>query len=331
MTSMAVARACHALAKAGLDPNVTLEPLSSVTNEVWLAGEHVVRVNRHPVQRLWREATLTSLLPEEVRAPRVVAYGGIVGADWMITERAHGEILSRAWPTMSEEARRSAVAQLARMLRLLHEFECPESLPEIEAPQLLTSAEGVSAIDRVVDALSEAQELDFVDPVMILAAKTIVREVAPSLGDFDTQTFVHGDLHFENVLWDGTQVSAILDFEWARPAPSDVDLDVLLRFCAYPFLHVAEDYEHLTNAKDYEPVPWWFAADYPELFDRPNALERVRVYSIAYDVRDLLLNPPVVPVEQLSHLHPYHRLEGLVRRQSHLDRLARARVTAGSS
>ena len=90
---MAMARARGALAKAGLDPGVDLQPLSSVTNEVWLAGKHVVRVNRHPVPRLWREATLaTMLLSAGVGCPPIVAYGGIVGADWMITERLPGQV-----------------------------------------------------------------------------------------------------------------------------------------------------------------------------------------------------------------------------------------------
>ena len=328
MTSMAVARARHALAKAHLDPNVELQPLSSVTNEVWLAGDHVVRVNRHPVQRLWREATLMSLLPPEVKAPTVVAYGGIVGADWMVTERAPGEILARCWPTMGEAERRTAVSQLADILRCLHQFECAEPLPAIDVPQILTCEEGARSIERIIDALSEAQELAFVDPVTIMAAKTFVRDVAPSLGDFRTTTFVHGDLHFENILWNGHEVSALLDFEFARAAPADLDLDVLLRFCAYPFMHVAEDYEHLTHTKDYDAVPWWLAEDYPELFEAPKALERVRLYSIAYDVRDLLTEPPRVPVEHLSHLHPYHRLAAAVRGECHLDRLAQARVAA---
>src|SRR5688572_22878140 len=167
MTSMAVARARHALAKAHLDPNVELQRLNSVTNEVWLAGDHVVRVNRHPVQRLWREATLTSLLPDEVKAPKVVAYGGIIGADWMVTERARGEILARCWPTMGEPDRRSAVAQLAGILLGLHEFESPEPLPSIDSPQILTCEEGARSIERIIDALSEAQELAFIDPVTI--------------------------------------------------------------------------------------------------------------------------------------------------------------------
>ena len=38
---MAMARARHALAKAGLDPSIELQPLSSVTNEVWIGAENM--------------------------------------------------------------------------------------------------------------------------------------------------------------------------------------------------------------------------------------------------------------------------------------------------
>ena len=100
MNGLAEARARSALAKAGLDPKVELTPLSSVTNEVWLAGDHVVRVNRHPVQRLYREAILADLMPSEVGIPQVVKYGGIIGADWTVVERVPGQILSRCWPSM---------------------------------------------------------------------------------------------------------------------------------------------------------------------------------------------------------------------------------------
>jgi len=117
-------------------------------------------------------------------------------------------------------------------------------------------------------------------------------------------------------------VTALLDFEFSRTAPADVDLDVLLRFCAFPYLHVAEDYEHLTRAEDYADVAWWMAEDYPELFDFPHEFERTRIYSIAYDVRELLLFAPPRPPRELSKHHPYNRLERTVRGTSHLHRLA---------
>ena len=112
---------------------------------------------------------------------------------------------------------------------------------------------------------------------------------------FDQHTFVHGDLTFENVLWDGHVVTALLDFEWSRRAPADIDLDVLLRFACFPYLHVAEDYEAETRAIDYAEVPYWMAEDYPELFGFPQEFERLRLYSIAYDVRELLAMPADPP------------------------------------
>jgi aminoglycoside phosphotransferase len=318
---MAMARARHALAKAGLDPAVQLQPLSSVTNEVWLAGDHIVRVNRHPVPRLWREATLARMLPAEVGCPPVVAYGGIVGADWMVTERLPGQVLSRCWPAMSVADRRRAIRQLAERLRVLHQYELGEPLPEIATPQLLASSAGPGSVERLLSALELAQDLEHVDPVMIVRAKHLVRECLPALDATSATTVIHGDIHFENVMWDGTRITGILDFEWARAATPDLELDVLLRFCAFPFLHVAEDYEQVTVPEDYAEVPQWLAEDYPDLFANPRLGDRLRVYSMAYDLRDLLMSPPDRPVEELSHLHPYHRLADTVDGRGHLDLL----------
>ena len=319
---MATARARHALAKAGLDPSIELHPLSSVTNEVWAAGRHIVRVNRHPVARLWREATLsTMLLSAGVGCPPIVAYGGIVGADWMITERLPGQVLSRCWPAMSRADRRSAIGQLAERLQQLHGYVLREPLPEVAIPQLLASSAGPGSVDRLMSGLDAAQDLDHVDPVLVLRAKTLVRESLAALDPVPAETLIHGDIHFENILWDGERITGLLDFEWARTAASDLELDVFLRFCAFPFLHVAEDYEQVTLPGDYAEVPGWLAQDYPELFAHARLRDRLRVYSIAYDLRELLMDPPDRPVELLSHLHPYHRLADTVDGRGHIDLL----------
>jgi aminoglycoside phosphotransferase (APT) family kinase protein len=319
---MAMARARHALAKAGLDPAVELHPLSSVTNEVWAAGRHIVRVNRHPVPRLWREATLaTTLLSAGVGCPPIVAYGGLVGADWMITERLPGQVLSRCWPAMSRDDRRSAIRQLAERLQQLHAYVLGESLPEVATPQLLASSAGPGSVDRLMSGLDAAQDLDHVDPVLILRAKTLVRESLAALDPVPAGTLIHGDIHFENILWDGERITGLLDFEWARTAAPDLELDVFLRFCAFPFLHVAEDYEQVTLPADYADVPRWLAEDYPALFTHPRLRDRLRVYSIAYDLRELLMDPPDQPVDGLSHLHPYHRLADTVEGRGHIDLL----------
>lgn len=319
--SFAMARARRALSEAGLDMQMPLTRASSVTNEVWLSDDVVVRVNREPNQRLRREAALGPLLPAEVGYPEIVGYGGQLGADWLVVRRVPGQVLSRCWPTMSVDERREAVRQLGRILRSLHRFESPTDLPEIDVPQLL-GGHGFRAVDPLLTALDEAEGLQYVDHVLIDEARQLVMSTCSAIEPFDLPTLVHGDLHFENVLWDGNRVTALLDFEWCRAGPADLDLDVFLRFCAYPYLHVAEDYEHLTRAEDYADVPAWMAEDYPELFDFPLEFERTRIYSIAYDMRELLLFPPPRPPRELSKHHPYNRLERTIRGRSHLNRLA---------
>ncbi len=170
-------------------------------------------------------------------------------------------------------------------------------------------------------ALTEAEQLEHVDTKVLKAAARMVLEGAPSLAPWDETTLVHGDLTFENVLWDGQRITAILDFEFARAGPPDLDLDVFLRFCAYPFLHVAADYEHLTRVEDYAMVPFWLAEGYPELFAHPSQIDRVRIFCIAYDVRELLLFPPTRRPRDLSEHHPYNRLVKTVNGYGHLDRL----------
>jgi len=319
--SFAVARARRALEEAGLPVDLPLERASSVTNEVWLSDRFVVRVNRQPNQRLRREAALGPLLPPEVGYPAIEAYGGELGADWLIVHRVPGGPLSRAWPTMTRDERRRAVGQIADMLRALHQFRCPDDVPELESTQLLRS-HTFRAVDPLLGALTQMATLPFVDAGLVDETRELVLGTCSVIEPFDQRSFVHGDLTFENVLWDGHVVTALLDFEWSRQAPADVELDILLRFACFPYLHVAEDYEAQTRAIDYAEVPYRLAEDYPELFGFPHEFDRLRLYSVAYDVRELLAFPPNRPGRELSPHHPYRRLERTVRGRGHLDRLA---------
>jgi aminoglycoside phosphotransferase (APT) family kinase protein len=320
--TFAMARARHALEEAGLDSTRLLERADSVTNEVWLAGDVVVRVNQKPNQRLRREAALGPHLASEVGYPGIVAYGGQLGADFLIVERRPGTVLSRCWPGMTPEERRAAVRQLAELVGNLHRIDCPSDLPDVEGPYDLIGGHGFNAVEPLLAAVDRLTTLSHVDHGWVDELRSLILDTAWTIEPFTERTIVHGDLHFQNVLWDGRRISALLDFEYARPGPPDLDLDTLLRFCAYPFLFVAEDYEHLTRTEDYALVPYWMAEDDPDLFANPQVFERTRIYAIAYDVRDLLANPPPRPPRELSRFHPFNRIDMLLRGTSHLHRLA---------
>jgi aminoglycoside phosphotransferase (APT) family kinase protein len=315
-------RARRALANANIAIAGTLDPIESVTNEVWAAGDVVLRVNRRLHSRLRREAEVAELLAPEVPYPRIVAVGKGGGDDWVAVERVPGVPLVRCWPSLSREQRQQAVAELAWILQRVHATEVPEELAGAEDPPQLLQP-GAHATEPLLAAIERARGMDHVDRGVLEELRGYVRTKRGVLDPFESTRLIHGDLHFQNVLWDGSHVAALLDLEFARPAPSDLDLDVFLRFCAYPALFVPEGREHEARREDYDEVPDWLRLEYPALFEHPDLVERLRIYSIAFDMKALLASPPRGPLNSLTHRHPYRRLMATVRHESHLDHLAR--------
>lgn len=319
-------RARRALTSVGARPDIALEAVESVNNEVWMTDELVVRVSCRPDQRLRREAQLSQVLPDAVGYPPVLGYGAEMGSEWLVLGRLPGLPLSRVWPTLTREARRQAIRELAERLRLIHATPAPALPPLRHLPQLLDPApSGTMAVARLVVSIDRVGSLEHVDRRFTDDLSEMVQRLAWCLEPFTASTLVHGDLSFENILYDPAQgrLEAILDFEWARGAPRDLDLDVFLRFCAYPDLHVPASYAGETHARDYAEVPHWLAEAYPELFSAPEQLDRCRLFAIAWDVEELLAYPPTTSAAHLDARHPHRRLLAMLAGDSHLDRMDR--------
>jgi hygromycin-B 7''-O-kinase len=315
----AQARARQALKNAGLPVEEELFRASSTRNEVFVGEQHVVRVNRHPNQRLRREALLCRFLPDAEWAPQVVAYGGELGADYLIVRRLPGAPLGRCWPDMSMGLRRSAIRQLGDAIRQLHTTSTPVRVPRIDNLPYLIDPRCVTPLVPMLMGIDRLRSLG-IDKGVLNAAEDLAHATGSAVTDFDQRNLVHGDLTFENLLWDGSVLSGVLDFEWSRGAPIDMELDVLLRMCAFPYAHVAEDYEDRTRVIDYAPIPEWLAESNPEMFAHPRLAERLRLYSMAFDLFDLAADPPEQRVADLAPLHPMKRLMRLVEGDSYLER-----------
>lgn len=325
MNGLGQVRALHVLRAANLPRPATIEMASSVTNEVWLTPEHVIRINRKATGRLRREAVLAGVLPAASGYPGVVAAGDGGGMDWLVLVRKQGVPLARAWPSMTTPQRRSAISQLASRLRQISATAVPEGLPPLSPPQLI-DAGSLFPLDPLHRALALARGLSGVAPSLVDEMCVRIGELTASLGGLRADTLIHGDLTFENVLWDGARVSAIIDFEWSRGAPSDLELDVFLRMCALPSLHVADDYQQITRAEDYANIPDWLAQDYPELFDVPRLRERLELYSLAFDLNELVQFPPRGDARSLPPLHALNRIHATLAGRAHFMRWFNAGV-----
>lgn len=324
MSAVAQARARQALKDAGFDTDEPLTPLRNVTNEVWLTDGHMIRLNRRRDARVRKEIEIAQILPATVEYPEIISYGGDEGDDYLVTVRPRGEVLAHAWPRLGPSQRHQAVRGLAEILRAVHSIRLPAEIPEILDPPLLQSVAQVSPTEQVVSAIQLIERHAHVDPGLVRELMAMVRDLTLALEPFDSPTMIHGDVHFENVLWDGHQVTGLLDFKWARMAPPDLELDVLLRYSSLPFIYVDGPLRAQLTAESHARVPWELADEYPELFASPRQFDRMRVYSIAHDVREVLLYPPPMPADRLPEHHPYCRLIRIVEGASHLDHLARA-------
>lgn len=321
MLTAAFLRARQVVTHVGLKDAGPLERVPSLLNEVWYAGPYVIRVSADPnVRRLRYESLLSTYLPDEVGYPEIVTYGRAEFAEWLVIRRIKGEPLSRAWPNMSPRDRHTAIESLARRLRSLHDVP-PSAIGELTPP--FTESDNLDCphqlpAARVRELIERARHLRFVSHQLLDQAHVLVNETEGA-ADADPTGLIHGDLHFENVLWDGTEVNALVDFEWARPGVPELDLDVILRFCADPFLHVADDYAHLAKRADYREVPTLLREHYPELFSYPRVRDRLRLFSLSYELRHLLLKPPMAKVEVQDTFHPYNRMQRVIEARSHLE------------
>lgn len=306
------------------------ERQSSYSHEVWATEQYVVRLNTRPaLRRLHREVATSRLLPDAVPYPEVVSVGIDDQLEWVITRRLPGKNLCRAWPLLALDVRRQAIRELATILRALHAIQLPAEFEAQAAGPGGAIAESaietnihLLPLDRLLRHIERARELPNVDARAMDALAARVASAPDPFAAGEPQCLVHCDAHFENLLWHDGHITALLDFEWARRGPRDLELEVLLRWCAYPWLLVArEEDEAFARPELYADVPAWLREDDPELFEHPRLHERLELYAFAYDVRQLHLFPPAGPPDALPRLHPYRRILASLDGSGHLERL----------
>jgi aminoglycoside phosphotransferase (APT) family kinase protein len=314
------------LAAAGLEHETSFLRAFSYSSDVWIGDAVVLRVARAgDAWTLTHEQEVMSWLCDAVPRARILAAGEHKGRAWQVMERVVGEEVASAWPEMSVQHRRDVIHQLGQAMQALHRVEVPTDWqrPDLTPVALagLRTPEQIAAPFQApptrIWALGEAARArPGVDTGLLDAAIQLVVERLP-LFACDERRLVHTDLHWANLMTDGSSLTAILDFERARPAAADLDLDVLLRFSYWPRLPVAPEYESALHAADFQQVPVWLAEVYPQLFARPQLRERLEVYAIVHDLRQGIQFPDVPGVTKPPSW-PWNRLRATLAGHSYL-------------
>lgn len=295
---------------ASLDlPAHPLIPASGWANAVWLAPGHVVRLSSGRFRDAYaHEIAVLRMLPDAVPHARSVAHGRVGDREWMVLERVPGQPLSQAWSRMTMRQRQGAAEFIGGTLRALHATPLPEGFHN---PWLTDALAPGGAIENAYHAPPRCyrQLLEAASHVAN-ADRGFLREVEAFLAarldafDGDRAVLVHGDANFANWLWDGERVIALLDYEGARPAAPDLELDTLLRFVREPGQFAPPALAHTLTPQELDAMPEWLIGAYPELFAHPRLAERLAVYDALWQLVQMFHFSPRSPVpDPRTRLH----------------------------
>jgi hygromycin-B 7''-O-kinase len=282
----------------------------SNNNDVWLLDAGYLRVAwRGDRSRLAREASLLLRLRGVVPVPAVLDCGGDDRLSWSLTTSVPGVAYEQQCVPPVDGALRDLAREVAALLRDLHCWPVPAEVAEMlrrpgEDPDPLrrAGAELVLPPSAALGLIPLAGQLPFVDHGVLNAAAERLAELASPVTP-GGEVLLHGDFYLGNILVHGGHVSALIDFEFARLGPPDLELISVVR---------ALDAERRLGIQR-PPLLAWLAADYPALFSAPDLDKRLWLYALAYTIRHIVFWPPDRPeADGLDVSHPLHTLRRLI-------------------
>lgn len=267
--------------------------------------------------RLIRDAHIAKGLPKEIPHAIVRSEGETTSLSWVLTERASGDSFARTVDKIPESEARGIVSQMARILKALHDWE-----PDDELRSMIQSRPSMNTKDPLSvwgtelvpvpawQALAQgdlAKGLPHVKQGLINATIELIEDLSefdPYQSGSEQHVVLHGDPSLGNWFVENGLVTSLLDFEWFRIGPRDLDLVTLICVCQRD--------AHDQPGPPRVPFLKCLEVDYPEMFDYPNLNSRLWLYELAFFLRGVIWWPPNKPAKSLDREHHVHTLSRLL-------------------
>lgn len=271
------------LRRHGLPTASLVRADNALTSTVWMTRDAVVKAataGRH-LEREQRVLTELARRAPSLPIPRVTRSDMARERSWIIEGRLLGVPLLDQWLSLGEDARRTVIFDLGRILKHLHHAT------ERARPTRL----GRALYRQIEGSARQLQGKPGIDPEVLREALVLAEAGAALVDQGGVQVLVHNDLQFNNILINGTRISGLVDFGRARRGPPDLDLDLFLRFLRHPRLFARAKDEDRLDPKEFLPAAGWLCDVYPELFSAPHLRVRLALYRLHYDFRALARRP----------------------------------------
>lgn len=219
----------------GVDGPMSEEVISGGASNVTIAvtvGETELVVRRPPVGAFLPSANdvsreyryLAALRDTAVPVPEVLGFCDdptVIGAPFYVMRRLHGLVPHDpgVLAHLTVDDARAAGAEFVGVLRSLHDVD-------VDSVGLSGGGRGVGYLPRQVDRWTDQwhRAKDEDDPAIDALSKNLADAIPPS----GPPTIVHGDYRLGNVMFDGTAIVGVLDWEMATVGDPLADLGYTL-------------------------------------------------------------------------------------------------------
>jgi aminoglycoside phosphotransferase (APT) family kinase protein len=222
-------------------------------------------------------AVLEKLELAGAKISSLLEFGEVDRTKYLVLKKLPGSNLIYLWPQANAAEQDRYIGQIAEQMKLFHSIKSPKyqipiasGVPQDNLQEALAGDTDFAGIDKTK---LEAKYQDDYD---------LLREFYASrqslLNENGTAVFVHNDLHFENVFFDGNRLSGIIDFDWCAYGPKDLELKKLLDFVHSPHHYVENSLQPIYKDRQETQVIHILRRHYPTLFETAHLIDRVRMY-----------------------------------------------------
>lgn len=214
------------------------------------------------------------------KVSKVVEFGQEENKTYLVLEKIPGRSLSYDWLNMSGKQKENIMSELTKQLKIFHSIKFKDYIipalidnqPCSNLREAVRNSTKFDLIDKNILAPEYLKEFEYLE--------NFYQQNEHILDEQDTAVFVFNDLHLENIIWNGEELTGIIDFDWVCQAPKDYELWKIVDVTREPRCTVDGELKPLAEGSQMIKEFARLKKDYPELFAAENLADRIRLFYI---------------------------------------------------
>ncbi len=220
--------------------------------------------------------------------PRLINYDitkELIPYIYTIEEKIKGYNLFNVWSNLNEIQREQCLNELVQILKKIHK-------PTREKEKALANI--ILRYDEYLNKLKLSNIISS-DKIYYL---TELRDILILYLENANFGFVHGDIHFNNLIYSGEGLK-LIDFECYDVAPLDMDFDSINRMIRNPNSFIKKGLQLSVNPDDYKKIMPYLIRYYPEVCQCDNFKNRLLIYDCINSLKWLSVYPDYEPYHDI--------------------------------